>query len=56
MGLADQADWGVHEVDEDTQKFLVGFFNSVGADPDFAPLFHQLTDDERTKLHSMNNQ
>ncbi|KAL8961471.1 MAG: hypothetical protein Q9193_001979 [Seirophora villosa] len=55
MAYADEAKWHVHEVDDDTQSYLIDFFKQASTEPDFQNLYHGLTDEEREKLHSMDN-
>lgn len=55
MAYADEAKWNVHQVDDDTQSYLVDFFKQASTEPDFETLYHSLTDEEREKLHSIDN-
>ncbi|KAL9014129.1 MAG: hypothetical protein Q9173_001220 [Seirophora scorigena] len=55
MAYADEAKWNVHQLDDDTQSYLIDFFKQASTEPDFQNLYHGLTDEEREKLHSMDN-
>lgn len=54
MGYMDENLWNTHQTDDETQKFLVHFFNEVSNEPDFQNIYHALTDGERKKLQDMN--
>lgn len=56
MSYMDESKWYAHETDDATQQYLVDFFNNVSNEPGFQDLYHSLTDDERGKLHKMNEQ
>lgn len=56
MAYADESKWNVHQVDDDTQSYLVEFFKQASTEPDFQNLYQGLTDEEREKLHSMAQQ
>ncbi|KAL9599490.1 MAG: hypothetical protein Q9219_003829 [cf. Caloplaca sp. 3 TL-2023] len=53
MAYADESKWNVHQVDDDTQSYLVEFFKQASTEPDFQALYQGLTDEEREKLHQM---
>ncbi|KAI4193954.1 MAG: hypothetical protein LQ348_002748 [Seirophora lacunosa] len=55
MAYADEAKWNGHQMDDDTQSYLIDFFKHASTEPDFQNLYHGLTDEEREKLHSMDN-
>jgi uncharacterized protein YihD (DUF1040 family) len=55
MGYMDESRWNTRQTDDETQKYLVEFFNNVSSEPGFQELYHSLTDEEREKLHKMNN-
>ncbi|KAL8759248.1 MAG: hypothetical protein Q9184_003688 [Pyrenodesmia sp. 2 TL-2023] len=56
MAYADESKWNVHQVDDETQSYLVEFFKQASTEPDFQNLYQGLTDEEREKLHSMAQQ
>lgn len=56
MAYADESKWNVHQLDDDTQSYLVDFFKQASTEPDFQNLYQGLTDEEREKLHSMDKQ
>ena len=56
MGMMDEAKWNTHETDDATQKYLVDFFNRISNESGFQELYQSLTDEEREKLHRMNEQ
>lgn len=53
MTFMNESKWNERQWDDETQKFLVNFFHSVEAEPDFQSLYHSLTDIEREKLRRM---
>lgn len=55
MTYADEAKWHVHQLDDDTQSYLIDFFKQASTEPNFQNLYHGLTDEEREKLQSMDN-
>ena len=54
MGLADESMWNVRQIDDETQRILVQFFNSVATDPYFQNMYHALNAGEQQKLQEMN--
>ena len=54
MGYMDESRWSTHQADDETQRYLVQFFNSVGQEPYFQELYQSLNDEEREKLQKMN--
>lgn len=54
MGYMDEKIWNAHQTDDETQKILVQFFNSVSNDPYFQGMYHALNDGEKQKLQEMN--
>lgn len=56
MGMMDEAKWNTHETDDATQKYLVDFFNRISNELGFQDCYQSLTDAEREKLHTMNEQ
>lgn len=54
MGYMDESRWNTRQTDDETQKYLIDFFNNVSNEPGFQQLYHSLTDEEREKLHKMN--
>ena len=56
MGFMDgMNDWNLHQADDDTQQYLVQFFNDVGNDQYFQELYQAMTDAEKEKLQRMND-
>ncbi|KAL8837957.1 MAG: hypothetical protein Q9170_002329 [Blastenia crenularia] len=53
MAYADESKWNVHQLDDDTQSYLIDFFKQASTEPDFHSLYQGLTDEEREKLHQM---
>ncbi|KAI4178850.1 MAG: hypothetical protein L6R41_008177, partial [Letrouitia leprolyta] len=53
MAYADESKWNMHQLDDDTQSYLVEFFKHASTEPDFQKLYQNLTDEEREKLHQM---
>ncbi|KAL8722132.1 MAG: hypothetical protein Q9225_001325 [Loekoesia sp. 1 TL-2023] len=53
MAYADESKWNMHQLDDDTQSYLVDFFKQASTEPDFQNLYQGLTDEEREKLHQM---
>lgn len=53
MAYADESKWNMHQLDDDTQSYLVEFFKHASTEPDFQNLYQSLTDEEREKLHQM---
>lgn len=56
MGYMDETLWNTRQTgyDDETQKYLVQFFNEVATEPTFQQQFHALNNDERMKLQEMN--
>ena len=54
MGYMDESRWNMRQTDDETQKYLVNFFNDVSSEPDFQELYHSLNIEEREKLYKMN--
>ena len=54
MSYMDESRWNTRQTDDETQKYLIDFFNNVSNEPGFQQLYHSLTDEEREKLHKMN--
>jgi len=54
MGYMDESRWNARQTDDETQKYLIGFFNNVSSEPGFEELYHSLNNEEREKLHKMN--
>ena len=50
----DESRWNTRQTDDETQKYLVDFFNSISSEQGFQELYHSLNDEERDKLHKMN--
>jgi hypothetical protein len=55
MGYMDESRWNTRQIDDETQKYLVEFFNNVSNEPGFPELYQALNDEEREKLHNMND-
>ena len=56
MGFMDEMNqWNLHQTDDETQQYLVHFFNEVANEPYFQEIYHALTDTEREKLMHMND-
>ena len=56
MGFMDEMNqWDLHQTDDETQQYLVHFFNEVAKEPYFQEMYHALTDAEREKLITMND-
>ncbi|KAL8705049.1 MAG: hypothetical protein Q9201_001819 [Fulgogasparrea decipioides] len=55
MSYADESKWNVRQWDDETQQYLVNFFKQASTEPDFETLYQGLTDEEREKLHRMEN-
>ncbi|KAI4142384.1 MAG: hypothetical protein L6R39_004958 [Caloplaca ligustica] len=53
MAYADESRWNIHQLDDDTQSYLVDFFKQASTEPDFQNVYQGLTDEEREKLHNM---
>ncbi|KAL8707579.1 MAG: hypothetical protein Q9220_007420 [cf. Caloplaca sp. 1 TL-2023] len=53
MAYADEAKWNVRQWDDETQTYLVEFFKQASTEPGFQDLYQGLTDEEREKLHQM---
>ncbi|KAL8854402.1 MAG: hypothetical protein Q9221_000889 [Calogaya cf. arnoldii] len=51
MGYADESRY--HNVDDQTQAYLVDFFKQASKEPDFGDVYQALTEEEREKLHQM---
>jgi len=56
MNYMDESKWNTHQCDDETQKYLIHFFNEVSNEPGFQEIYQALTDAEREKLHTMNAQ
>ena len=56
MGYMDETLWNTRQTgyDDETQKYLVQFFNEIANEPSFQQQFHALNDAERSKLQEMN--
>ena len=54
MGYMDESRWNTRHTDDETQKYLINFFNSISNEQGFQELYHSLNDEEREKLHKMN--
>ena len=54
MGYMDESRWSTRQTDDETQKYLVEFFNHVSSEPGFQELYQALNNEEREKLHKMN--
>ncbi len=54
MGYMDESRWNTRQTDDETQKYLVDFFNNVSSEPGFQELYQSLNNEEREKLHKMN--
>ena len=56
MGYMDETLWSTRRsgYDDETQKFLISFFNEVANEPGFQDMYLALNDAEKTKLHEMN--
>ena len=54
MGYMDESRWNTRQTDDETQKYLVEFFNKVSNEPGFQEVYNSLNDEEREKLHQMN--
>lgn len=50
----DETLWNHRGTDDETQKFLVQFFNEISHDPAFQKMYPMLSDAERRKLNEMN--
>ena len=56
MGFMDGLnEWSLHQTDDDTQQYLVQFFNEIGNEQYFQELYQALTDAEKEKLQHMND-
>ena len=53
MGVVDESRWNYRSSDDETHRYIIGFFHSIGSDPRFQDLYHSLTDTEREKLQNM---
>ena len=53
MGVIDESRWNYRSSDDETQKYIIGFFHSIGGDPRFQELYHALNDNEREKLQHL---
>ena len=53
MGVVDEARWNYRSSDDETQRYIIAFFHSIGSDPRFQELYHSLNDAEREKLQNM---
>lgn len=51
----DESRWNTRQTDDETQKYLVEFFNNVSNEPGFQDLYQALNEEEREKLHKMND-
>ena len=55
MGFMDGASsWNLHQSDDETQQYLVQFFNEIGGQPYFQELYQALNESERERLQQMN--
>lgn len=55
MGYMDESRWNTHQTDDETQRYLIGFFNDVASEPRFQELYQSLNGEEREKLQKMND-
>ena len=56
MGFMDEMNqWNVHQSDDETQQYLIHFFNEVSNEPYFQEMYHALNESEREKLMHMND-
>ena len=54
MGFMDERLWNTrHGHDDETQQFLIKFFNDVANEPSFQQQFHALSEAEQVKLQEM---
>lgn len=53
MGVVDESRWNSRSSDDETQRYIISFFHSVGSDPRFQELYHTLNEVEREKLQTM---
>ena len=53
MGLMDEARWNHRSADDETNQYLVGFFQSIRNDLLFQSLYSSFNDAERDKLMHM---
>ncbi|KAL8769459.1 MAG: hypothetical protein Q9209_004520 [Squamulea sp. 1 TL-2023] len=53
MAYGDESRYNVRQWDDETQTYLVEFFKQASTEPDFRELYQGLTDEEREKLHQM---
>ena len=51
----DESRWNTRQSDDETQKHLVDFFNNISSEPGFEELYNSLNNEEREKLHKMND-
>ena len=54
MGYMDESRWSTRQSDDETQRYLIDFFNNVSNEPGFQDLYQNLNNEEREKLHKMN--
>ena len=54
MGYMDETLWSPRPTDDETQKFLVDFFNEISHDTGFQSMYPMLSESEKLKLHEMN--
>ena len=54
MGYMDESRWNTRQTDDETQKYLVSFFNNISSEPGFQELYQSLNNEERDKLNKMN--
>ena len=56
MGFMDETLWNTRQsgYDDETQKYLVQFFNEIANEPSFQQQFHSLNESEKAKLQEMN--
>ena len=54
MGLMDESQWTTRLTDDETQRYLVEFFNQISTEPGFQDMYNSLNDTEKEKLQKMN--
>ena len=56
MGFMDEMNqWNVHQSDDETQQYLIHFFNEVANESYFQEMYHALNESEKEKLMHMND-
>lgn len=56
MSYVDESRWNARQWDDETQKYLVEFFHTIEAEPDFRNQYQFLTEVEREKLRRMDHE